>query len=211
MIRRDKSFFEVIAGASGSVVGDILTNSYPLVTKTADAVMGNGEFADINAADFVKTARTAGSLDLGARVYAAWAYGKHITNKGVEVDVDKFDAVLTALRLNPKSYQEAMLNQNVLADQKKHQEKFEKLAVESYRRATSAARDGDWDSNRSHMKDVSKWITMGDFGYTDRVRIRNRMIQELPGIEYNTERALNRRSPESLKIPRQEQFYRTNP
>lgn len=212
IIRNDKTFFNVISGASGSVIGDIYRNFYPLTVRLADAVMGDGEFKQLAASDLHKGARTIASYDYLSRVYAAFAMGKYISNRGVEVDgLDNFDAILSTLRLDPKAWQEQVMNQGLLKDQKRVQDKFEQLVLESSRKATSAAKDGDWATHDANMVDVNKWMTMGDFGFPDRVRIRSRVTQELSGVEFNSEKALARRAPESLKIPRLDQFYRTNP
>ncbi len=215
ILRQDKTFDAVLMGASGSVIGDILSSVYPLTVKTSQAIMGEGSFKDYNKADFEKVARNIATLDLGAKVWAAAAYGKFVSKKDVEVrGLDTMDAFLTALRLSPKQAQEAYLKMNVYQNQKDHQKKFEDLALEYIRRANNQAKEGNFEQYDTLMKDANKYIELGDFGYADRLRIRQRARQESKGFEENMERRYQRSAPKTqqenmTRFP--PQHFRTNP
>lgn len=210
ILRKDKGFLEVMGGASGSVIKDILDSSEPLLGRLSDAIMGGNKeaFGPVQGSDFLKLFRNVGSLDLGAKVYAAAAYGKFITRHGIEVGpLDNMDAVLTAFRLTPVQVQDMYTTMGTLQDQKKHQEKIEKLALESLRRGTSYAAQGDWDKYYEHLKDTNRWIEIGDFSPSDRDRIFKRAVEESRGIDENIHRQFLKKSPQSLQIDRYQQHF----
>lgn len=208
IVRQDKGFIETLFGASGSVIGDISQASYPLWAKLADTFRDDGPSSGIQTSDLMKLARNIGVVDVATRTAMAFKYGKFITKQGVEVsDLDSMDSLLVALRLNPKQVQDVYYKRNINQDEKKAQDKFESLAVESLRRANQFARDNDWSKYDELLKDAKAYMQWGDFGPTDRTRIFQRAVTESRGIEANTNKQFFRKAPESLRINRYEDYF----
>jgi hypothetical protein len=215
ILKRDKPMIDVLSGASGSVLGDIVDGAEPLFRKVWGTVSGdsNSDLGPFQASDAMRVVRVVKSMDYASRVYAAYTYGKWESKNGTRVDgLDGMDTVLTALRLTPDEAQKAFLQGNIQRDQKTIQDGYSKKYLESMRRANNAESDGDSAKAAEYRKDARAWIEMGDFSLSDRTALLRRALQDSFGYPNNMNKRFEKKAPDSLSIERRlPQHFRMNP
>lgn len=209
ILRTDKPFMDVIAGASGKVVGGLMESAYPIWRRTAQIFTGP-EMGDFQGSDWVRLARNVSTLDLATRTYMAYKYGKFYTKNNIEVNanqLDNYDAALVALRINPESVDKTFTQMGAGKDIKNVQDRFEKLALESYRKGLQAAQEGDIAKQTEYWKDAKGYMQIGDFSPSDQSRILKRAWDSAGPLEDSIQKQFLKRSPTEEYINRFNQFY----
>jgi hypothetical protein len=209
ILRGDEGFFSTMAGASGSVIGDLIAAADPLLRRTIGAVMGGDDAMAPTAHDAARALRNVATADLAVKAYGVWNYGKIYTKGGRErhdSTAPRIDAVMAAMGLTPQQAADLDVMRGALKDQKQVQKKYEDAAMEEYRLATQYAQQDDWEKYDIHMKNMAALIKLGDFNPEDQSRILKGAIRSAMPMADSIKSQFIRRSPDSQYLDRFKAF-----
>jgi hypothetical protein len=196
ILRGDKDFSEVLLGASGSILGDIIKSSYPLAM--AAGTMFNKDAYPATSEDFFRVARNISSVDMVIKQYHAIEYGKWITKNGVSVgEADGVDALMAVMGLTSKKNADAFLNLKVLANAKDAQEWYEKDAMQNFKEAMQALSRKDVPLYEKLLARANFSISRGDFDLKRSKEIFERALEQNQDLADKTEWDLVFKAPSS--------------
>jgi hypothetical protein len=205
----DKAFAEIILGASGSILGDIIKSSYPLAAAAGS--MFTKDSYPVTSEDFFRVARNISSLDMSVKQYHAIEYGKWITKNGTVVGpADSMDALMATMGLTSRKNADAFLNLKVLANAKNAQEWYEKDAMQNFKSAVQALNRGDTELYKTHMTRANFSISRGDFDLKQSKQIFERALQQNQDLADKTNWDLLNKAPASQYQKRLEIYLNRN-
>lgn len=172
----DKKFYEILFGASGTILGDMLKTTRPFVYAAASIFGETGEYP-ITSSDWMNLFRNITTVDIAAKAAAVMAYGKWITKSGTEVGkADGMDAAMAVLGLTPMHISEGyMIGKNNKALEK-GRESLVNDALENFRRGLQAAKQGDYNAQADFFKRAYTTMQAADLPWEDRTRIYQRAL-----------------------------------
>lgn len=175
----DKNLAESFFGASGTIVGDIIRTTAPF-QYWVSSIFTDRE-APVTATDWMTVARNINSFDLADKITGILAYQKWLTKTGTVVDdkVDGIDAMAAALGLSPMRVADTFLARTALKEERNEKAAFQQSAVESLRKAMTAASQGDWATWTALRKQAAMYIQAGDLNYDQQKAVYDRALNEL--------------------------------
>jgi hypothetical protein len=174
----DKGFLDVVFGASGTILGDIIKASQPFLYYAASVTQGNGEFT-LTSHDWMAAARNISTLDVAAKSYAAVAYGKWYTKSGTSVaDADTVDAFMVALGLSPLKVTDTFLQLRANKSTKESVAQFEKQILEQFRLGMQAGATGDHTKLETHFKNAHTLVEMSDMNTEQQAALFRRIARQ---------------------------------
>lgn len=183
MLYGDRTFLEIVAGASGSVLQNTLTAMYPFVANAASVFVETEDYP-MKMSDWTTVLREISSFDVAYRVYGILAYKKWLSKKGHEIaDAEPIDAVMALLGLTPQNIDDVFLKQDIMVQQKRAQKKFEKMAIDNFLLGMQAARNGDYAAKEDYDRRARTAMRLGDFSYSDQLRIMSIALKRSSNLE----------------------------
>lgn len=174
----DKSFQDIIGGASGTIVGDMIKATYPAWYWAYSVAHGGPEFKP-KSSDFMSVARNVSTFDVAAKMFGAYSYGTWSTKTGTNVaPADTMDAIMTAFGLTPKLAADTFLWQHALRHSKEVQQQYESYAMEQYRRGLQAGVEQDFTGMEEYFKRANVAMEYGDFNFAERGRVWKKMVDQ---------------------------------
>jgi hypothetical protein len=204
----DKSLHEILLGASGSVLGDILKSSQPFVYWTSRVFSGPEDSYPLKTSDWMGLFRNISSVDAVTKAYAAASYQKWITKNNVSLGpADNLDAAAALLGLTPQRYADTYLSQKGLSSQAKSQKVFEQEAIQNYTLGLKALKDGDEQGWLDYQQRARVNMIAGDFNIRDQQRIMSLALRAGRDLADQVDWARVQRAPQSQATQRFNQYY----
>lgn len=179
IVNGDKTMVDFFVGASGSIIGQSLKSSYPLLLSLSQAITGNKEFPLVHD-DFLDAARNISTIDNATKMYMAINWGQYITkNEVVMTDIKGIQSVILGLTgLTPREAVDAYLGKKVIKDMAQEQEKVTQLAVKELHRAFRAIQEGKFEDSERYFKRAETYIAGADLGLAGKNSIFTRALGE---------------------------------
>lgn len=155
IIRGDLSLPEFFMGASGNILGDILSSTWPAMQSMADLVTGRGSL-ESTAADLNDLAKNISTWSNTEKAYTMLNLGKYIGRKGEYIsEATPLDAVMKAVfGLTPGAVYDTRLMERSLAGRSEAIRKARDQAVIHFRRGFDAVDERTAEYEWRRAKDV---------------------------------------------------------
>jgi hypothetical protein len=178
MIRDDKSLHEILFGASGTILGDMIKTTYPFQHAAASIFSDNGDYP-VKASDWMNLFRNAAVVDTGAKIHGILAYGKWITKTGTQVaPAENMDAVMALMGLSPQVVAETYLKINAIKGFESGQAPLEKDAIHNFRMAIQAGSVQDYNGMKEYMTRAKTSMLAADMTYEKQVQAFNAAVKQ---------------------------------
>lgn len=147
----DKDILDVVLGASGTVIGDIITSFKPAAGALMDLASGGGETYPIDGETLTNTMKNVTSVNAGLKLYYAINYGKWLSKNGsTQADVTTNEALFMSLTgTTLQSINQSFTKMNVMKNQKGY---IEETSKEIRKLLTQAEMTDDADTRQNLMK-----------------------------------------------------------
>lgn len=138
IMRGDSSLTDLVFGASGSILGDVLSNGDPILRGIMDVFKEDGY--PLMAQDFIDATQNISSVNNAMRVYYAMNVGKWYSRNGVYMDdIGGWEALFMGMTgLSPKEMSDSFLKIESLTDTKNEKNAAKKEIVKNIQRALRA-------------------------------------------------------------------------
>jgi hypothetical protein len=206
IMKGDKSLPEILGGASGTILGDILKTSYPFYHAASSVFRDNGDYPTTGN-DWLNLARNISSVDLVTKQAFIFAYGKWLTKSGTSVGpANSMDAVMAIVGLTPKSIADVYIDQKAIKSEKDGQSWYERDAIENFRRGMQALQRGNDTEYETYMTRARTSMKAGDFTLQDQNRIFSRAVDSTKDLADTIEWQKIQRAPAGKQQERLEQM-----
>lgn len=174
----DKAVPEIMFGASGTIIKDIVATAHPFWYKVASVVDDNGEYP-LTTSDWLTMFRNISTVDTAAKAYAASVYGKWYTKNGTAVSAaDGMDGALAILGLSPRSVSDTFLQLKANKQTSDSAAIFEKDILNEFRRGMQAGAAGDTKGMENYFKRARTLVEASDLNTADKARLFNRIADQ---------------------------------
>lgn len=159
-----KTALETFGGASGGFVQKMMNSMYPAYMYGFNAFKKDGGFP-LHMNDLANWAESVSTFNNGEKMYYGLSLGQYVgKNENLVVgNIDKFEAVLLGLGLNPKRASDAYAILDYAKQQKAAQESIGKRMTEDWKIAMRAGARGDIPTMVDYMKRVQIGSAAGNF------------------------------------------------
>lgn len=200
-IMRDPNLWEAAGGASGKIISDLFSSTFPLMARTAGMVFGGDNAPQVHAGDLAKILRNVSTADTAVKVWGIMQYGKHYTKEHRELGpADTLDALMAPLGLTPQQMHDTWIKSGITKDQKKVQSYYENKAMEEYRISIQYSQQGDHQKADAHWKNARAYIILGDFNYRDQRGIMRKAIDSAAPLMDSINQNFMRKRPNSMYL-----------
>lgn len=143
IMRGDSDLTDLVFGASGSILGDVLANSDPILRGIMDIFKEDGY--PLMAQDFIDASQNISSVNNAMRVYYALNVGKWYSRNGTYMtDIGGWEALFMGMTgLSPTEMSDAFLKIESLKDTKGYKDSTKKEIVKNIRRALESESQED--------------------------------------------------------------------
>lgn len=209
VLGQDKKWSEILLGASGSILGDLVEASAPF--EHAVSGLFTGQRYPMKADDWITLARNISSFDRGYKAYVASVYGKWVTRQGASTfnDANGVDAFMGVLfGLSPKEATEAFMGVRSLKEQGEYQRKIGNEAIKEIKRALEAGAAGDQPGMHDYLDRAYRHIEAADLTLSQKNELFHRARTENEALADRIPREFWRRAPASQQQKRLENYLR---
>ena len=158
-----KDFFDLLFGASGSIVRSSYQAALPALVAAGDWVSGkNDEAHPFIAQDLLNAVRSISTVNNAVNAYYAFTTGRYLDrNGGYLGDASTADAILTGLLgTQAQSISDAFLMQHSHTTEREAQEQARKQMIAHLRRGWASENQKDAEEN---FRAARAWSILGDF------------------------------------------------
>lgn len=194
-MRGDTGVMELLGGASGSIIGDIVGAVRPVASWAYGKFGGKAEYP-LAWQDAVDVVSNISSADLTIRAFGILNAQQYRSKSGVLVANDQttWDAALLAAGLRRADIDKVYYTMASIKEITKYQDAYEKIAQQDFARGLRSASEGDEPSFRKYMDRAEYSLTMGGFQPYQRNQIIQRFLQMQPALEDKVPQDLLRKS-----------------
>ena len=135
IMRGDSSLSDIVFGASGSILGDVLSNGDPILRGIMDVFKEDGY--PLMAQDFIDATQNISSVNNAMRVYYAMNVGKWYSRNGVYMtDIGGWEALFMGITgLSPTEMSDTFLKMESLVDTRDQKNQAKKEIIKNIQRA----------------------------------------------------------------------------
>lgn len=202
MVSGDKSFAEIVFGASGAIMNDIIGTGSPFLRHV------KGYFTDefpLTGSDFTDILRQVSSYEWFNKTYTAAVLGRYVTKKDVPLDeVNNMDTFMIAMGLTPLKITDSFLMGQSTKALKEHQDGVQKEITREMTAALNAMTQKDFERWNKHMTRIQALLVVGDFRPDQFSDVFRRSINNEDAAD-RSERIFNENAPYSQWFKRREQ------
>jgi hypothetical protein len=181
VLQGDKQWYQLVGGASGSLLEDAWKHTDGLRAGLLNLLSGNSITGrQLTPSDFVEPLRLASSGNKAWQMWYALNYGRWLSKNETYIDdVSESNAIFRGLTgLQSQSAQDLAVTQWSIRDRKEMQKETENQFRKEYRRAVQAAVDGEFDLARKFQDNASAILTLGDYPPEKYVEIYSSALQD---------------------------------
>jgi hypothetical protein len=182
----DKSFADVLMGASGSIFGQVLDSVWPMARYLAGAMEEEGDNArfPLVAEDFMDWASNISSVNNTVKMVYAINTGKYLTKNQIWMsDVTPVQGIIMALTgLSPRDVTDAMLMSASLKATQEAKQEAEKSMMKNFRLAFQELQAGNKDRAEFFMKRAKMDGAAGGLSPLDHGRVLSKAMNELQNL-----------------------------
>jgi hypothetical protein len=210
LLRDDKSWWDIVAGASGTILGDIAKAAEPYVYTAASVFTGSNNEYRPTTNDALTVLRNIKSFDNVMKAKDIIQYGQWITKNGVVTmdGVDGVDAAMVQAGLSPKEVTNTYLRQSILKEDNKNKGEYAKEAMDSFRKGMKAMSEGETGLADTYFARGRYVMDSGDFTWADRANYFRQAIKQNTDLATKTRWDLVKKSPASQQSGRLDEFIR---
>jgi hypothetical protein len=212
LMRDDKGMIDILLGASGTILKDIVKTMHPLQYAAATVFAGaDAENYPVTASDVMTVFRNIKSVDTTMKAYGAYRYGQWVTKSGsvvLDKSVDGMDAALALAGLTPAKVGETYRKLSADKEDTKFQNALGKDALENYRDGMAAASRGDTALAQKHFQRARAAIAWGDFTMDEKARLYREGVKQTQALADKIDWQFIQRAPASQYMPRLQEHLR---
>jgi hypothetical protein len=203
----DKSLVELVGGASGSIVGDILGNAEPLIKDTYNVFKENGPYEPV-LQDMIEASRNISAVNNAFKVVHALNTGKYITKNGkAQGELSGAQAILGGVTgLQPQEFTDMSLKQASMAGNKEHEDEVYKEMVKQFRLGEAARDSGDKKGAEAFYKKARAALIVGDIGTQKTGLFIQRYLKEHGTTMESVDNSFAESAPQSQYDARRQAF-----
>jgi hypothetical protein len=203
----DKSLVELVGGASGSIVGDILGNAEPLIKDTYNVFKENGPYEPV-LQDMIEASRNISAVNNAFKVVHALNTGKYITKNGkAQGELSGAQAILGGITgLQPQEFTDMSLKQASMAGNKEHEDEVYKEMVKQFRLGEAARDAGDKKGAEAFYKKARAALVVGDIGTQKTGLFIQRYLKEHGTTMESVDNSFAESAPQSQYDARRQAF-----
>lgn len=159
IINGEKSVVELVVGASGSIIGDMISSAEP----ATNALMSlfDKETAMPTMEDFLEVTRNISSINNVARAWMMYNQGIYMTRNGTVVTNNNtgFDAFMTGvLGTTPQGVTDTFTMLKSQKEQREVEKEAMKEVASYYRKAIREYNNGDEDLGNTYLRRAKAWL-----------------------------------------------------
>lgn len=188
---------EAALGASGSILGDLITKTVPIMGRTADLFSNADNARPLVFEDLLDAARSISTVDNATKAYMALKWGQFITKNEVAMtDVNGLHAVTMALLgLTPREVTDNYTDRRIMQDSAKAQQQITREVIKEIQRAYRSYEDGDSKMGDKFFQRAKALIQSGDFNPQQQSAIFAQALSSYKGDIENTNLKMLRNAP----------------
>jgi hypothetical protein len=185
MLRGDASWWNVVGGASSSVVGKTFSTALdPFSQYVQSWIRGDKEGFTIRAADLAEPLKQISSISTGSKWWTAIQTGKWLnTNEGYVSDVTPVHASLLALTgMSPQEQDDMFIQNEMVKGEKDAKKAALREFIKDWRRGIEAKSNGDTEQGNAYFRNAiarSKVVGMSPQELNTAIAIGNRGYERM--------------------------------
>jgi hypothetical protein len=202
------SLAKFVMGASGSIVGDMMTAGSPLLAQLTNPFKDGNDQLPLTMDDFQAAASGISSINNVMKTAIGYASQKYMSKNGVFVsDLSATESAQVFFGLTPRRITDANLMSMSMKEQRDSQKGWETLIVQQYNRALEEGAKGNTELMNDYLKRAKIFFKAGDF---QAMQAGEMLTKSLKGWEAKIDQVeanFNKNAPESQKKARQEATF----
>lgn len=164
-----KTPVDLLFGASGSVIGEMIKSADPLAKGLVSIFRQNDQSFPVMLEDLTEIVQNVSTANNALKMVYAWNTGRYVSKHQIYLsDVSKMDALFMGLSgLVSTPLADAFVKIESLKEQKKAQDEAKKMVIKEFRRGLDEGWRGNEELMMSHMRRAKAYIVVGGFKETD--------------------------------------------
>jgi len=157
----DKGWLDIMLGASGGTMSQVLSTTAPLLKDLGSIVSGDGSLK-VTGQDFIDVLRNIGTVNQAFRAYYGVTVSKYINrNQNIVSDVTPWEGIFGAITgVNPQTQTDTYMSIEMLKSAKDAKDYAKQQFIKYIRRGIQSDSDAD---RMNYFKQANVWWVAGDF------------------------------------------------
>jgi hypothetical protein len=164
VIHGNLSAAKFVLGASGSIVGSMISATSPLLNVLTNPFKPGDQQLPLKLDDFQAAASSLSGVNNTMKAMIGYAGHQYMSKNGVFVsDISASESAMIFFGLTPRRITDANLKVMSVAETKTGQKPWEKLVIEQYNRALEEGKAGNTEAMNDYLKRAKIFIQSGRF------------------------------------------------